>query len=95
MLEDSTSALIVQTVGIEVSSAIQRAFRHEVERAGCDAGVLFIGYIVRVPDMAYVLWHSRGEMPVSMMIRMDDLADEQTARQVAERFATQWNQRIG
>ena len=88
-------SFIVQTLGITIAPEILAILKQELERAGCNAGMLYVGNIKDVPDVAYILWHLEGEMPVSLMIPKAHLASVENIRELADDFITHWNQRLG
>ena len=89
------AALIIQPVQVDLPPEIIAAVQDEVKNGGLDAGMLFIGGVTKVPDVLYLLWHLAGEVPVTAMIRRDDMANPDSARVSAQEFLSKWNQRMG
>jgi hypothetical protein len=87
------SQLIIEFENIAVQPEVLAALRQTLIAGGCDAGMFFVGALNRAPDTVYILWHLRGELPISMLIQGTDLDDEKSARTTAEDFLMKWSQR--
>lgn len=62
--------------------------------SNCPKGTLWIGAIEAAPESAYLLWHSFGEAPVSMIVNRSHLRVADGLNETWECFLAKWRRRM-
>jgi hypothetical protein len=91
----SVPQLIIEYENFAAPAEIERVLAEQFRSGGMTYGMLYVGTVTASPDMAYLLWHFAGEVPISTMVPKDDLKTSSAARIVAQEFLMRWNQRHG
>jgi hypothetical protein len=89
----ASTALIIESVHINLAPGIGVIYKTELKAAGVRSGMFFIGGVVRMPDTAYLLWHQQGEVPVSIVAPAAAATDPEEARKAVQVFLLRWKNR--
>ena len=89
---NSGMALLFQTIAISVAPEVLEAMRNEMASGGM-TGTVFIGSVAADLDLAYMLWHDAGEVPLAWTVSKRALEKIETARGDALVFLVRWNNR--
>ena len=87
--------LDIQLVELHLPVDTLDAIVAELTEGGMTYGTFSIGSVRKAPDMAYILWHTPGDVPVTMLVSHASFANEHEARACALDFVLHWNQRLG